>query len=80
MNAVTIHEAKTTLSKLVARVEAGDEFVVCRGHVPVARLVPYHAERAGRPKVGTITSLPIQMSSDCFAPLGDEELREWGLA
>lgn len=37
---VTIHEAKTHLSKLVAAAEAGREIVIARGNVPVAKLVP----------------------------------------
>ncbi|MCR6645011.1 MAG: type II toxin-antitoxin system prevent-host-death family antitoxin [Terricaulis sp.] len=40
MTKVTIHAAKTNLSKLIAKVEAGEEVVICRGNVEVARLVP----------------------------------------
>jgi prevent-host-death family protein len=36
---VTIHEAKTQLSKLIAAVERGEEVVIARRHRPVARLV-----------------------------------------
>jgi prevent-host-death family protein len=36
---VNIHEAKTHFSKLVARVEAGEEIVIARDGTPVARLV-----------------------------------------
>jgi prevent-host-death family protein len=36
---VTVHEAKTHLSRLLARVEAGDEVVIGRAGKPVARLV-----------------------------------------
>jgi prevent-host-death family protein len=35
---VTVHEAKTHLSKLLARVEAGEEIVIKRGSKPIARL------------------------------------------
>lgn len=35
-----LHEAKTQLSKLVARVEAGEEIEIARAGKPVARLVP----------------------------------------
>lgn len=35
---VKIGEAKTRLSELLARVEAGEEVVIARGHEPVARL------------------------------------------
>jgi prevent-host-death family protein len=38
---VNIHVAKSTLSRLIARVESGEEVVIARGGRPVARLVPY---------------------------------------
>ena len=34
-----MHEAKTTLSRLVARAQAGEEIVIARNGIPVARLV-----------------------------------------
>ena len=37
---VNMHEAKSTLSKLVERVEAGEEVVIARNGKPVAKLVP----------------------------------------
>ena len=37
---VGVFEAKTTLSALLERVEAGEEIVITRRGVPVARLVP----------------------------------------
>lgn len=40
-DSVNIHEAKTHLSRLVERVEAGEEVVIARAGRPVARLVPY---------------------------------------
>jgi len=46
MTKVTIHVAKTNLSKLIAKVEAGEEVVICRGDKEVARLVA-----AEKPKV-----------------------------
>jgi prevent-host-death family protein len=47
MTKVTIHAAKTNLSKLIAKVEAGEEVVICRGDKEVARLVPIGALAAG---------------------------------
>jgi prevent-host-death family protein len=41
MDAVSIHDAKTHFSRLVARAEAGEEIVVRRGSKPVAKLVAY---------------------------------------
>ncbi|WP_431272223.1 type II toxin-antitoxin system Phd/YefM family antitoxin [Dankookia sp. P2] len=39
---VTIHAAKTHLSVLVARAEAGETIVIARGNTPVPKLVPLH--------------------------------------
>lgn len=44
---VTIHEAKTQLSKLIAAAERGEEVIISRRDKPVARLV---AEKAEKPK------------------------------
>lgn len=44
---VNIHEAKTRLSKLVARAERGERITIARGGKPVAELGP--AVRAARP-------------------------------
>jgi prevent-host-death family protein len=38
---VNIHEAKTHLSRLIERVETGEEVVIARAGRPVARLVPF---------------------------------------
>jgi prevent-host-death family protein len=47
MKAVNIHEAKTTLSALLAEVEkSGERIFICRNGKPVADLVPH--ERGNR--------------------------------
>ena len=38
---VNVHEAKTHFSKLLQRVEAGEEIVIARSGDPIARLVPF---------------------------------------
>lgn len=43
-----MHEAKTHLSRLVERVEAGEEITIARAGRPVARLVPI--QRASEPR------------------------------
>ena len=40
MKPINIHEAKTHLSRLVERVQAGEEFVIAKAGRPAARLVP----------------------------------------
>jgi prevent-host-death family protein len=46
---VNVHEAKTHLSKLLERVESGEEIVIARAGRPVARLVPYRPLSGLRP-------------------------------
>ena len=47
--AVSIYEAKTHLSQLIAEVEAtGEEIVIRRHNVPVAKLVPFRPAAASR--------------------------------
>lgn len=48
MDAVSIHEAKTHFSRLVARAEAGEEIVVRRGPKRVAKLVAYRESEKPR--------------------------------
>lgn len=45
---VTVQEAKTQLSRLLRRVEAGEEIVIRRGREPVAILVRAPAQSRGR--------------------------------
>ena len=40
MQQVTIHTAKTNLSKLIEAALGGEEIIISRGSKPVARLIP----------------------------------------
>jgi prevent-host-death family protein len=76
---VTIHQAKTNLSRLIHQVEQGEEIIVCRGKQPVAKIVPSAAGRPARPKVGRPTSPRFSVPDGAFAPLTEDELKDWGL-
>lgn len=54
MTQVTIHEAKTHLSRLIAAALRGEEVVVARGKTPVVRIVPItdDAEKPADKRVG----------------------------
>ena len=52
MSIVTIHKAKTELSKLIARVEKGETFEIARRDKVVAILSPLKAADAPRKKLG----------------------------
>jgi prevent-host-death family protein len=76
---ITVHKAKTNLSKILLQVEGGEEVVVCRGKQPVAKIVPYHDGHRERPPVGQRTSKPFKIPEKAFDPLSLEELKEWGI-
>jgi antitoxin (DNA-binding transcriptional repressor) of toxin-antitoxin stability system len=74
---VTVYEAKTNLSRLLARVEAGEEFIIARGKKPIGRLVPEVPAKAEPRKRGDWKGL-IQLGPEFFEPLPEDELRAWG--
>ncbi len=45
---VNVHAAKTQLSRLLERAEAGEEIVIGRAGKPIAKLVPYVPARPRR--------------------------------
>jgi prevent-host-death family protein len=75
MSTVTIHAAKTNLSKLLARVEAGEEIVIARGKTPITRLTPIHALPAKR-QFGAFKGV-LSVGPDFFEPMTNAELAEW---
>jgi prevent-host-death family protein len=76
METVTIHKAKTELSKLIEKACRGEEIVIARGKKPVVRLVAIEDKR-GQRKPGAWKG-KISYSSDAFAPLNDRELEDLG--
>ncbi|HEX3500496.1 MAG TPA: type II toxin-antitoxin system prevent-host-death family antitoxin [Stellaceae bacterium] len=72
---VTIHVAKTTLSQLIARVEAGEEIIIARDKSPVARLVPIDRPKAKR-QFGAMRG-EAKVDASFFEPLPEDELRGW---
>ena len=72
MDQVNIHDAKTHLSRLVERVEAGEEIVIARGGRPVARLVPLRTRTEAR-RLGLLKG-KIWMAPDWDSPEVNEEI------
>ncbi len=69
--AINIHEAKTHLSRLIERVEAGEEITLARAGRPVARLVPYVAR--GEPRRRGAWKGKVRIGPDFDEPLRDFE-------
>jgi prevent-host-death family protein len=69
MDAVSIHDAKTHFSRLIARAEAGEEIIVRRGATPVAKIVAYHVPTA--PRVPGALKGQIEIADDFDETPGD---------
>jgi prevent-host-death family protein len=76
METITIHKAKTELSRLIERACRGEEIVIARGKKPVVRLVAIEDAR-GQRKPGAWKG-KISYTPDAFAPLTDRELNDIG--
>jgi len=76
MTVVTVHRAKTHLSRLIARALAGEEIVIARGDTPAVRLVPVAVSKPRRVP-GTLKG-KIEVTEAFFEPLPPEELDAWG--
>lgn len=70
MKPVTIHAAKTNLSRLIERACAGEEVIIARGKIPVVRLVPVAPAFLGR-KFGVLRDR-LAIDDSFFDPLPDE--------
>ncbi len=68
---VGVHEAKTHLSKLLERVEAGEEIEIARRGLVVARLVPAGSPR--RPELGWDRGA-FELPDDFDDPMDEEWL------
>lgn len=81
MKTISTHEAKTHLSRYLAAVQNdGEEFIITRGKLPVARLLPLRpSHRAPRPRVGMMISEPGPVPDEAVRSLSPDQLGEWGL-
>ncbi len=74
---ITIHAAKTNLSRLIESARSGEEVVIARGKTPVARLVALDAEVRKR-QFGAMKGR-ARTDKAFFEPLPAEELKAWEL-
>lgn len=75
MTTMNIAEAKSKLSELVARAEAGEEVVIARKGKPVVRLVADKPAARRKPRLGALEHLNIDVPDSVFFD-PDPELEE----
>ena len=75
METITIHKAKTQLSRLIKKASRGEEIIIARGKQPVARLIAIEKDDGDR-KPGSLKG-KIKIGPEFFLPLPPEELEGW---
>ncbi len=70
MHTVTIHEAKTHLSRLIKETLRGEEVVIAKGKTPLVRLTPLPGALPER-RLDGCKGLVASISEDFDAPLSD---------
>ena len=74
MSAIAIEEAEGHLSEIVAKLLPGEEIILTRNDLPVARLIGASAPQpTAKPprKLGTMKGSVLYMAPDFDAPLDD---------
>ncbi|WP_158813976.1 type II toxin-antitoxin system Phd/YefM family antitoxin [Methylocapsa sp. S129] len=71
---VTIHAAKTNLSKLIEAALAGEEVIIARGSKPVVKLVAIAKPTF---EIGILAGQLSGPAPDFFEPMSEEELAAW---
>ena len=72
---LNVHEAKTHLSRYLARLEEGEVIVLCRRNVPIAEIRGISKRRGERP-VG-LAKGEFEVPDEFFAPLPTEVLESF---
>jgi prevent-host-death family protein len=75
MRVVTIHHAKTNLSRLIEKASEGEEVIIARGSKPVAKLIAV-GEVKGKRQPGSLKG-KLLVGPEFFEPLPSSELLAW---
>ncbi len=74
---LNIHEAKTHLSKYLARLKKGEVIVLCRRNVPIAEIHPLPPDKKRRRPIG-LAKGRFEVPPEFHEPLPEELQRAWG--
>jgi len=74
-----MHDAKTNLSRIIERVQRGEEIIIDRAGIPVAKVIPL-VRRTNRIAIGSLAG-QVNLSSDWNSPSTNAEIAaDFGLA
>lgn len=68
---INIHEAKTHLSKYLARLSKGESILLCKRNIPIAEIRPLSPKASKKRPIG-LAKNDFQVPNDFFKPLPKE--------
>lgn len=74
MTRLNIHEAKTHLSRYIAKVQAGETILLCKNGTPVAQITPLSKQNKPKRKLFGLGKGMGKVTKAFLEPLTDEEL------
>jgi prevent-host-death family protein len=75
MGKINVHDAKTHFSRILNRVQSGEEIIIAKAGKPVARIVPF-TQKPGKRTPGSAKGR-VAISKGFFAPLPNKILEEF---
>lgn len=72
---LNMHEAKTHLSRYLARLEVGERILLCRRNEPIAEIRPLKPDRLVAPRPIGLGRGVFEVPDSFFEPLPEDELR-----
>ncbi len=73
---LNIHEAKTHLSKYLARLKKGEVIILCRRNVPIAEIRPLQNQAKQQRPIGLARGR-FEVPPEFYEPLPEELQRAW---
>lgn len=76
METVNMHEAKTHLSRLVAKAAKGEAFIIAVSGKPMVKVVPLEEEKPANRRLGFLkdANWTVPESREAFKDIGREEI------
>ena len=68
---LNIHEAKTHLSRYLARLRRGETIILCKRNIPIAEIRPLPPQRKAKRPIG-LAKGKLKVPPDFFEPLPPE--------
>ncbi len=72
---INIHDAKTNLSKYLAKLEQEGKIIICKHNKPIAEIIPIKPEQSGKKRPIGLAEGEFTIPPSFFEPLPEEYIK-----